>query len=84
LGKWSQLAAMKSTSHSASSARGIRRIDLAYAELASSESARDINRDVVLEIIRSQQPVTRADLARASVPKPSTASAISKDERVLR
>jgi len=56
--------------------RGIRRIDLAYVELASSESARDINRDIVLEIIRSQQPVSRADLARSSGLQRSTVSAI--------
>jgi predicted NBD/HSP70 family sugar kinase len=55
---------------------GIRRIDLAYVELASSESARDINRDIILEIIRSRQPVSRADLARASGLQPSTVSAI--------
>ena len=67
---------MKSTSLSAPKTRGIKRIDLAYVQLASSESARDINRDVVLEIIRSQQPVSRADLARASGLQPSTVSAI--------
>ena len=59
-----------------SSSRGMKRIDLAYVELASSEDARDINRDIVLEIIRSQQPVARADLARASGLQPSTISAI--------
>jgi predicted NBD/HSP70 family sugar kinase len=57
-------------------ARGIKRIDLAYVELASSENARDINRDIVLEIIRSQQPVARADLARSSGLQPSTISNI--------
>ncbi len=56
--------------------RGIKRIDLAYVELASSESARNINRDVVLELVRSQQPVARADIARASGLQPSTVSAI--------
>src|SRR5579859_1580566 len=56
--------------------RGIKRIDLAYVELASSEDARDINRDIVLEIIRSKQPVARADLARASGLQPSTISSI--------
>lgn len=66
---------MKASSGTKSS-RGIKRIDLAYAELASSESARDVNRDVVLEIVRSQQPVSRADLARASGLQPSTVSAI--------
>jgi predicted NBD/HSP70 family sugar kinase len=67
---------MKSTQHAKNGARGIKRIDLAYVELASSENARDINRDIVLEIIRSQQPVARADLARSSGLQPSTISAI--------
>jgi predicted NBD/HSP70 family sugar kinase len=67
---------MKSTSRSKNGTRGIKRIDLAYVELASSENARDINRDIVLEIIRSQQPVARADLARSSGLQPSTISAI--------
>ena len=67
---------MKSVSRSNGGARGIKRIDLAYVELASSENARDINRDIVLEIIRSKQPVARADLARSSGLQPSTISAI--------
>lgn len=67
---------MKSVSPSVPAARGFKRIDLAYVELASSEDARDINRDIVLEIIRSRQPVARADLARASGLQPSTISAI--------
>lgn len=67
---------MKSNQHGKNGNRGIKRIDLAYVELASSENARDINRDIVLEIIRSQQPVARADLARASGLQPSTISAI--------
>jgi predicted NBD/HSP70 family sugar kinase len=58
--------------------RGMKRIDLAYVDLASSESARDINRDVVLELVRSKQPVSRADIARASGLQPSTVSAIVK------
>ncbi len=58
--------------------QGIRRIDLAYAELASSEVARDINRDVVLELIRTKQPVSRADLSRFSGLQPSTISAIAE------
>jgi predicted NBD/HSP70 family sugar kinase len=67
---------MKSTSRPKTVARGIKRIDLAYVKLASSEHARDINRDIVLEIIRSQQPVARAELARSSGLQPSTISAI--------
>lgn len=56
----------------------MKRIDLAYVELASSENARDINRDTVLEIVRSRQPVSRADLARTSGLRPSTISAIAE------
>src|ERR1700759_2353304 len=56
--------------------RGIQRVDLAYVELGSSEKARDINRDIILELIRSRQPISRADLSRASGLQPSTVSAI--------
>jgi predicted NBD/HSP70 family sugar kinase len=67
---------MKSTSGVMTQSRGIKRVDLAYVELASSESARDVNRDIVLEIVRSRQPVSRADLARLSGLQASTISAI--------
>ena len=56
--------------------RGMRRVDLAYVRLASSEIARDINRDVVLEVIRANQPVSRAELSRLSGLQPSTISLI--------
>src|SRR3984957_1673119 len=56
--------------------RGIRRIDLSSAQLASSENARDINRDIVLELIRFRQPVSRVELARFSGLQPSTISII--------
>jgi len=56
--------------------KGFRRVDLAYVELASSEIARDINRDIVLEIVRSKQPISRADLSRVSGLQPSTVSNI--------
>lgn len=59
--------------------RGIRRVDLAYAQLASSQIARDINRDVVLELIRGRQPISRADLARLSGLQRSTVSLIVED-----
>ncbi len=62
----------------AKAGRGIRRIDLAYVELASSEVARDINRDVVLELIRTKQPIARADLSRLSGLQPSTVSLIAE------
>ncbi len=43
---------------------------------ASSETARRINRDIVLEIIREEQPISRADLARRSGLQRSTVSQI--------
>ena len=55
---------------------GIRRIDLAEMQLASSETARVINRDIVLELIRASQPISRADLARRSGLGRSTVSQI--------
>jgi chromosome segregation and condensation protein ScpB len=58
---------------------GMRRVDLAYAQVASSEVARDMNRDVVLELIRARQPVSRADLARLSGLQRSTVSEIVED-----
>lgn len=61
---------------------GIQRIDLAYAKLASSEIARDINRDVILELIRTKQPISRAELSRHSGLQPSTTSVIV--EQLLR
>jgi hypothetical protein len=55
---------------------GVRRIDLSTVQLASSENARDINRDIVLELIRFRQPVSRVELARFSGLQPSTISII--------
>jgi len=43
---------------------------------ASSEIARDINRDIILELIRFKQPLARADLSRISGLRPSTVSKI--------
>ena len=57
-------------------ARGMRRIDLTDVQLASSETARRINRDIVLELIRANQPVSRADLSRHSGLQRSTVSQI--------
>lgn len=57
---------------------GFARGDLTYAQLGSSEAVRDINRDVILELIRSHQPVARADLSRLSGLQPSTVSSIAE------
>jgi hypothetical protein len=55
---------------------GIKHVDLAELQLASSETARIINRDIVLELIRTSQPISRADLARSSGLGRSTISQI--------
>jgi predicted NBD/HSP70 family sugar kinase len=52
------------------------RVDLTEMQLASSETARVINRDIVLELIRTSQPISRADLARRSGLGRSTISQI--------
>ena len=45
-------------------------------QAASSEVVRDINRRIVLNLIRTRQPVSRADLARLSGMQRSTISLI--------
>ena len=55
---------------------GIKHIDLTEMQLATSETARMINRDIVLELIRASQPISRAELARRSGLGRSTISQI--------
>jgi predicted NBD/HSP70 family sugar kinase len=54
----------------------MRKIDLTNFRLATSETARDINRRIALNIMRRHQPMSRADLARRSGLQRSTVSAI--------
>jgi predicted NBD/HSP70 family sugar kinase len=56
----------------------MRRIDFRNTQVASSETARDINRGVVLNLIRRRQPISRADLARVSGLQRSTVSLITE------
>jgi predicted NBD/HSP70 family sugar kinase len=56
----------------------MRKIDLTNFQVATSETARDINRRIVLNLIRSHQPVSRADLARHSGLQRSTVSVIAE------
>lgn len=56
----------------------MRKIDLNNIQVATSETARDINRRVLLNLIRQHQPVSRADLARHSGLQRSTVSAITE------
>jgi predicted NBD/HSP70 family sugar kinase len=62
----------------------MRKIDLTNFQVATSETARDINRRIVLNLIRRHQPISRADLARHSGLQRSTVSVITEqliDER---
>jgi predicted NBD/HSP70 family sugar kinase len=54
----------------------MRKIDLTDFQLATSETARQINRRIALNFIRRHQPMSRADLARRSGLQRSTVSAI--------
>ena len=54
----------------------MRKIDLTNFRLATSETARHINRRIALNIIRRHQPMSRADVARQSGLQRSTVSAI--------
>ncbi|HWB83305.1 MAG TPA: ROK family protein [Bryobacteraceae bacterium] len=57
----------------------MRVIDLKRIQVASNEVVRDINRQVVLNLIRTKQPISRADLARISGLQRSTISLIVED-----
>ena len=54
-------------------------IDLEKIHGASSEFVRDINRRIVLNLIRTRQPISRADLARLSGLQRSTISLIVEE-----
>lgn len=55
----------------------MRKIDLTSFSIATSETARNINRRIVLDLIRTRQPISRADLARLSGLQRSTISIIA-------
>src|SRR6202030_1996272 len=50
-----------------------------HIQTASSEVVRDINRRIVLNLIRTRQPISRADLARVSGMQRSTISLIVEE-----
>lgn len=60
----------------------MRFVDLARVRPASNGTARKINRDILLELIRESQPVSRAELSRRSGLQRSTVSQIV--EQLLR
>src|SRR5882672_5466627 len=56
----------------------MRKIDLNNFRVARSETARDINRRIVLNLVRKHQPISRASLARRSGLQQNTVSAITE------
>lgn len=56
----------------------MRKIDLTNFQVATSETARDINRRIMLNLIRRHEPISRADLARHSGLQRSTVSVITE------
>jgi predicted NBD/HSP70 family sugar kinase len=54
----------------------VRKIDLSNFQIATSETARDINRRIVLNLIRLHQPISRAEISRVCGLQRSTVSAI--------
>lgn len=59
--------------------RSHRRLQSAQLQGASSELARNINRDSILELLRAKQPIARVDLARLSGLQRSTVSQIVEE-----
>jgi predicted NBD/HSP70 family sugar kinase len=55
----------------------VRKIDLNNFQVATSETVRDINSRIMLNLVRKHQPVSRADLMRYSGLQRSTVSAIA-------
>ncbi|MBV9305002.1 MAG: MarR family transcriptional regulator, partial [Acidobacteriaceae bacterium] len=55
------------------------RFDPEEVPAASSETAREINRRIILNLIRNRQPISRADLARFSGLQRSTVSLIIEE-----
>src|SRR3974390_2531043 len=60
------------------SASQMRRLNFTNTQVASSETARDINRGFVLNLFRRKQPISRAELARVSGLQRSTVSLITE------
>lgn len=54
----------------------MKKIDLTNFKIADSGTARDINRRILLNLIRKHQPISRAELARRSGLQRSTVSSI--------
>ncbi|MDQ2921052.1 MAG: ROK family transcriptional regulator [Acidobacteriota bacterium] len=60
----------------------VRRIDLKKANVARSNTIRDINRQIVLNYVRELGPISRAEIARETALQRSTVSLIVDELRV--
>jgi len=58
---------------------GERKIDLNHFQVATSETARDINSRIMLNLVRKHQPISRAALTRYSGLQRSTVSVITDE-----
>jgi predicted NBD/HSP70 family sugar kinase len=58
--------------------RTVQKTGLNHFQIATTKTARDINRRIVLNLIRKHQPISRADLARHTCLQRSTVSAITE------
>ena len=56
----------------------MRKINLSSFHIATSETARNINRRIILNLIRTKQPISRADIARYTGLQRSTVSQITE------
>ena len=57
----------------------MQRFSFTHAQTASNKTPRKINRNLIFNLVRTQQPISRADLARASGLQRSTVSLIVED-----
>jgi predicted NBD/HSP70 family sugar kinase len=57
----------------------VRRIDLKRANVARSHTIRDINRQIILNYIREEGPISRADIAKITALQRSTVSLIVEE-----
>ena len=60
----------------------MRRIDLKKANVARSNTIRDINRQIVLNYVRERGPISRAEIAHETALQRSTVSLIVEDLRI--
>jgi predicted NBD/HSP70 family sugar kinase len=61
----------------------VRRINLKKANVARSSTIRDINRQIILNLIREKSPISRAEIARLTDLQRSTVSLIVEELKII-